>query len=99
MTVNEHHEVLSRFAEVGIVVGNRVKLTQDIDRYPFCIIKRGECGTIEDVSNGFVSVKLDTYHCELDEWDNELHFNYDQIPEEIEELTSLFVLPEMPEVG
>jgi Fe2+ transport system protein FeoA len=101
MTLNEHHEILSRLAEVGIVAGNRVRFTQEIERYPLGIIKPGETGTIVDVTGaGFVAVELDSWHPGFEDWDNELHFNFDTIPEHVEELKTLQVLTEeMPEVG
>ena len=106
MTLNEHHEILSRLAEVGIVAGNRVRFTQEIERYPHALVKAGEYGTITGVYGGFVCVRLHNHHDGLKDWDNELHFEYGYIPEQVEELKTLQVFDvkdtcgaEMPEVG
>jgi hypothetical protein len=48
-----------------------VRLTQDVDNYPTCLIRAGETLT-RITDEGTYWVKLDTYHPELAEWDNEM---------------------------
>lgn len=64
-------------------IGTRVKLIQEVDNYPTCLIKAGETGTLvgidETEHESFYWVRLDQYHEELDEWDNQLQIYYDRI--------------------
>jgi hypothetical protein len=56
-----------------IKIGTRVRLTQDVDNYPTCLIRTGETGTLMRIdSEGAYWVKFDRHHPELAEWDNEL---------------------------
>jgi hypothetical protein len=38
-------------------------------------IAAGETGTVTEVSQSLIVIRLDTYHGELDEWDNSLQFS------------------------
>lgn len=56
----------------AIKIGTRVRLTLDIENYPFILAKAGLTGTLVEKNNddGFWLVKLDKYFEDLDEWDN-----------------------------
>lgn len=58
-------------------VGARVRLLQDVERFPHDIVRAGETGTVELVDGTLISVKLDQPHPNLAEWDNCLHWNED----------------------
>jgi hypothetical protein len=54
-------------------IGTRVRLTQDVDNYPTCLIHAGETGTLTSIDGeGAYWVRLDQHHPELSEWDNEV---------------------------
>lgn len=63
-------------------IGDRVRLTRDVDRFPDGIAKTGETGTVVEIPyNGrfhLLAVQLDTKHEWLNEWNNELHW-YDHL--------------------
>jgi hypothetical protein len=55
------------------LVGKRVRLLNDVERFPHGIVEAGAEGTIVSFDR-IVAVKLDEHHEWLDEWDNELHW-------------------------
>ena len=59
-------------------LGTRVRLKHDVDRFPHCIVRKGQTGTVTTVATeengGLQGVTLDTRDPDLDEWDNELHW-------------------------
>ena len=54
-------------------IGTKVRLIQDVDNFPDCLIEAGETGTLVriDDENSYW-VKLDKHFSELNEWENEL---------------------------
>lgn len=56
------------------IIGTRVVLTKNVDRYPHTIVKAGATGTIANSSKHDVWVKLDKKVSALEEWNNELQF-------------------------
>lgn len=55
--------------------GDRVILTDVVDRYPDAVAHAGEMGTIVEFDPPhIVRVRLDLHHPGLDEWGNEIHF-------------------------
>lgn len=65
--------------------GQRIKLTKDVDRYPFALVKRGETGTVltwnpnAGPMETILEVRLDKHHEGLDEWGNSLVFTSDDL--------------------
>jgi hypothetical protein len=54
-------------------IGTRVRLAQDVDNYPTCLVRAGETGTLMRITDeGTYWIKLDRHHPELAEWDDEL---------------------------
>jgi hypothetical protein len=54
-------------------IGMRLRLFQDADNYPTCLIRAGETGTLMRITDeGTYWIRLDTHHPELAEWNNEL---------------------------
>src|SRR5262245_33755058 len=53
-------------------VGRRVRLTNDIDRYPHFIAPKGATGTVTEAHPDLYSVKLDELLPGAEEWDNEV---------------------------
>ena len=55
-------------------VGTKVRLTQEVDRYPHFIAPEGATGEIIEVILGNVVVQMDDYLKGADEWDNCIWF-------------------------
>jgi hypothetical protein len=55
-------------------VGRRVRLKQRVERYPEFSVPRGSTGTIVEVTDALVSVKIDSPVVGAEGWDNCLHF-------------------------
>ncbi len=55
-------------------VGKRVRLKNRVDRFPEFSVPAGVTGTINEVTEGLVSVKLDTPIPGAEDFDNCLHF-------------------------
>ncbi len=55
-------------------VGRRVRLKNRVDRYPEFSVPAGVTGTINEVTEGLVSVKLDTPIEGAEDFGNCLHF-------------------------
>lgn len=58
----------------SLKVGDRVKLTRTIDRYPHFIAHDGLTGTVTEVGREIVSVKMDEHLDGAEEWANEIHW-------------------------
>jgi hypothetical protein len=57
-------------------IGTKIKLVQDVDNSPTCLIGAGETGTLVNIDHeGSYWVKLDKYHPELAEWDNAIQIS------------------------
>lgn len=56
--------------------GSHVRLTADVDNFPTCLIKAGETGTIADMDDDCVWVRLDAHHPELSKWGNDLQISF-----------------------
>lgn len=55
-------------------VGKRVRLRNRVDRFPEFSVPAGVTGTIKEVTEGLVSVKLDIPVSGAEDFDNCLHF-------------------------
>ncbi len=55
-------------------VGKRVRLKNRVDRFPEFSVPEGVTGTINEVTDTLVSVKLDTPISGAEDFDNCLHF-------------------------
>lgn len=76
-----------RQANSVMTEGAKVRLRRSIERAEDLLIPAGETGTVVEVGPSMVSVRLDKHFPELDEWDNELQWTYDDYnsyPEEVE---------------
>lgn len=69
--------------ESQLVVGSRVKLLTDVDRYPEFIARKGATGSVVLVKRRRLSVKMDKPIEGAEEWDNTIHWVQD---EELEDL-------------
>jgi hypothetical protein len=61
-----------------IAYGTKVRLTQDVERYPHFIAKAGMTGEVVLSDDGMFAVVLDEYLSGADEWDNEVHWYEEQ---------------------
>jgi hypothetical protein len=59
------------------IVGERLVLIRDVDRYPHFVAARGSRGTIAEVSPEAVSLRLDEQLPGAEEWDNEIVWSAD----------------------
>jgi len=55
------------------IIGKRVRIKEEVENYPTIFVEAGAIGTVTYIDDEMVWVKLDEYHAELDEWDNQLH--------------------------
>ncbi len=55
-------------------VGDRVRLSTDVDRYPHFIAKKGDVGVVTVAYENMFVVKMDLYIEGCEEWDNEIHW-------------------------
>ena len=53
----------------------RVVLLQDVERYPYGIVKAGQTGVVVESTENFLRVKLDLPADGFEEWGNELNWN------------------------
>jgi hypothetical protein len=53
--------------------GARVEFTEDIERYPWCIVPTGTTGTVEETGDLFVHIRLDQTIEGMEDWGNALH--------------------------
>lgn len=74
----------------GFRVGDRIRLTVDVDRYPHCIISKGNTGTITESGEYQIAVELDRYHPDLEHWDNALLWTDEQLEYYSEQTEPLF---------
>lgn len=64
-------------------VGERVRLKNDVERYPHFIARAGSVGTVTESDEELVSVRLDLPLVGAEEWENEVHWyprNCDDVP-------------------
>lgn len=54
--------------------GDRVKVTEEVDIYPTGIVPKGAVGTVHDIDQNTVIVKMDVFIPGFEEWDNEVYF-------------------------
>lgn len=59
---------------MALVVGDRVRLTNDVERYPHFIAKGGSAGTVTEVGENVI-VKMDEHIPGAEEWENEVHWH------------------------
>lgn len=55
-------------------VGDRVQLTQDVERYPHFIAPAGLTGIVVSLTEVQMSVRLDAPLAGAEAWDNEVHW-------------------------
>ncbi len=53
-----------------LVEGKRYRLRHDVERFPFFIAAKGLVGTIDEINDQAVYLKLDAPLDGLEEWDN-----------------------------
>jgi len=79
-------------------IGNRVRLTTRVDRYPHASIPKGETGTVARMDDYvLLSVKLDRPWPGLEEWNNELEFHHGADEENIRGVLELVVESHHPD--
>ena len=54
------------------IIGKRARVKEEVENYPVILVAAGAVGTVTRVDDECLWIKLDDYHAELDEWDNEL---------------------------
>jgi hypothetical protein len=60
--------------QTAVQVGKRVRLKNRVDRFPEFSVPAGMTGTINEVTDTLVSVKMDTPVPGAEDFDNCLHF-------------------------
>lgn len=55
-----------------LVEGARVRLTRDVERYPFFIAEKGRTGVVVEATSGAVSVFMDKHLPGAEAWNNEV---------------------------
>jgi hypothetical protein len=79
--INDGSDVKDRYAYLDhaavLPVGTRVRLNHDVDRYPHFIAMEGALGTVSQVDERLVCVKMDDNIAGAEEWDNEVHWSTD----------------------
>jgi hypothetical protein len=58
-----------------LLPGTRVRLTRDVENFPFILAKPGLCGVLARVDDAGAWVKLDRIFPDLAEWDNHLQID------------------------
>jgi hypothetical protein len=69
-----HHEPRVCTDWALLSVGDRVRLTHEVWRYPHFIAECGQAGTVTYVSHDMVAVRMDAPVKGAEEWDNEVHW-------------------------
>lgn len=69
----------------ALTEGARVELIEYADRFPFFLVHPGAKGTVTEVSEHLVTIKMDDHIDGCEEWDNEVIYN---LPEHEDELCS-----------
>jgi len=54
------------------VVGARVRLLHDVERFPHFVIEAGATGAISEASDSLIALKMDEFVPGAEEWANEL---------------------------
>jgi len=70
--------------DTGFKEGDRVRLVRSFERYPHCFIEEGATGTVTLVATHptddiILAVRWDDHVDGLQEWDNEGHWNRDDV--------------------
>lgn len=58
----------------SVKVGVRVRLTCDVERYPFGIAREGAVGTVVYAGADAIHVRMDETVAGMEEWGNEVHW-------------------------
>jgi hypothetical protein len=54
-------------------IGDQTRATSDIDLKPYTVVRAGEVGTVVAIHpDGEVNIRLDSHHCGLDIYHNEI---------------------------
>lgn len=56
-------------------VGQRVRIKLPVEKYPLGVFRYGEVGTVTYNDGVLIKVRLDHHYNELNEWNNQLHFD------------------------
>ena len=56
----------------ALVIGTRVRLVHDVDRYPHFIAERGSHGSVTHNDGDTICVRMDDLIVGAEEWDNEV---------------------------
>ena len=62
-----------------LVIGDRVVLTEDVERFPHFIAAAGSIGTVSHLDGDCLCVKMDKLIPGAEEWDNEVVWNTEDI--------------------
>jgi hypothetical protein len=65
-------------------IGDEVALSEDIENGRTIYCEKGETGTVTEISDEFVFVKMDRHFPEIDEWDNQLQIWLEFYPDALE---------------
>lgn len=63
----------------GPLVGRRIELVREVDRYPDFAAPKGLTGTIVDDDPEFIRAKMDQTMNGAEEWGNEVHWHEDSL--------------------
>ncbi len=77
MTTTQRVEIKSEIIRLPIpIVGQRVELRQDVDRFPDFVAATGSHGEVSFVSDGFITVRIDDKYWTdgMDTWRGEVHW-------------------------
>lgn len=70
-------------------VGTRVRLIRDVERFPYFTAKAGATGVVTTNAPEFFSVKLDVELAGAEDWDNEIHWDGEQLGDDDVEVEAL----------
>lgn len=61
------------------LLGKRVKLKREVDRYPDFVAPEGMTGVIVMMENDFIRVQMDQPVYGAEPWDNEVHWQWEDV--------------------
>lgn len=72
-----------------LTVGTRVRLTRDVERFPYFTASAGALGTVTTAEADLFAVKLDEVIAAAEDWDNEVHWDGDLLADIAEDVEAL----------
>lgn len=70
----------THLADSPLALGDRFAITQDVERFPMFIVKRGLTGTVTEADADMIALTLDEHIDGAEEWDNALIVSTDDHP-------------------